>query len=491
MAKLYIFGIGGTGSRVLKSLAMLLASGIEMPNITDIIPIIVDPDNGNGDLQRTLNIISNYQKLHRAGASKDSSFFKSKIRSLDEEPNGPLLHNFHFDIPGAQTLQFKEFIDIPNMSRSNKAFTNLLFSNKNLDANMNVGFKGNPNIGSVVLNRFRESQTFRDFTQSFNEGDKIFIISSIFGGTGAAGFPLFLKNLRSIGNDFANHATINDAVIGAVSVLPYFDVRNDDNQTEIDSNTFIQKTKAALAYYERNICNNNSINALYYIGDNVDNVQEGADGDAAQQNNAHFVELAAALAIVDFADNTLLETANKKAVNAQYYEFGLETEKSDNFTFMDLADATKTMIAKPLTQYALMKSFWEKHYADAKKEKNNKFIHNGMNPLSGIDNTFVQAFEGFNTHFEQWLNELSNSRVSFMPLDLNKEGELLYDLVEENEVSWGLLKTFFTGKKGLRNMVTSLNKEENKFDKSGSPEKKYLALFSNVTGKILDKIIKL
>ena len=29
MAKLYIFGIGGTGSRVLRSLTMLLAAGVD------------------------------------------------------------------------------------------------------------------------------------------------------------------------------------------------------------------------------------------------------------------------------------------------------------------------------------------------------------------------------------------------------------------------------------------------------------------------------
>lgn len=33
MAKLYVFGIGGTGSRVIKSLAMLLATGVDIINM--------------------------------------------------------------------------------------------------------------------------------------------------------------------------------------------------------------------------------------------------------------------------------------------------------------------------------------------------------------------------------------------------------------------------------------------------------------------------
>ena len=62
---------------------------------------------------------------------------------------------------------------------------------------MDIGFVGNPNIGSVVLNQFKDSDEFKGFSNIFGEGDRIFIISSIFGGTGAAGFPTILKNIRN------------------------------------------------------------------------------------------------------------------------------------------------------------------------------------------------------------------------------------------------------------------------------------------------------
>lgn len=44
---------------------------------------------------------------------------------------------------------------------------------------MTVGFTGNPNIGSVVLNQFAQSPQFTTFANDFNAGDNIFIISSI------------------------------------------------------------------------------------------------------------------------------------------------------------------------------------------------------------------------------------------------------------------------------------------------------------------------
>lgn len=83
------------------------------------------------------------------------------------------------------------------MDKANKAMMKILFSDKNLNSSMDVGFKGNPNIGSVVLNQIVRSVDFEDFANSFEADDKIFIISSIFGGTGASGFPLLLKTLRT------------------------------------------------------------------------------------------------------------------------------------------------------------------------------------------------------------------------------------------------------------------------------------------------------
>lgn len=93
---------------------------------------------------------------------------------------------------------------------------------------MEVGFKGNPNIGSVVLNQIAHSVDFGTFASEFIDGDRIFIISSIFGGTGASGFPLLLKTLRT-GNNFQNYNIINHATIGAITMLPYFKLKPDDN----------------------------------------------------------------------------------------------------------------------------------------------------------------------------------------------------------------------------------------------------------------------
>ena len=63
MAKLYVFGIGGTGARVVKSLTMLLASGIKTKY--DIVPILIDPDRAGGDLNRTVKVLREYQLIQK------------------------------------------------------------------------------------------------------------------------------------------------------------------------------------------------------------------------------------------------------------------------------------------------------------------------------------------------------------------------------------------------------------------------------------------
>ena len=75
MARLFIFAIGGTGSRVLKSLTMILASGIK-PNSQvefEIVPIIIDPHKSNEDLKRTERLLGNYYSIASVFGSKLSN----------------------------------------------------------------------------------------------------------------------------------------------------------------------------------------------------------------------------------------------------------------------------------------------------------------------------------------------------------------------------------------------------------------------------------
>ena len=317
----------------------------------------------------------------------------------------------------------------------------------------------------------------------------MFIISSIFGGTGAAGFPLILKNIRDAAPPIPHHNFLIDAKIGAVSVLPYFGVKGNDNTT-INSDTFISKTKAALHYYSRSIAGNNSINALYFLGDNVTNEQEGADGSTEQKNKAHFIELASALAIVDFMslDDVDLNVINGRATNPLYFEFGLGKTTSD-IKFNDLAKRTFDIIAKPLTQFALFRSFMDNNYDSQSKIKGNAWASNGNNKLNqeGLEGRFRDSLSLFNKHFVSWINEMKYSTVSFNALDVTKSDSDLYQLIVDATEKKSFIGKLFKGS-GVNNFQNTLSELEPKFDNLNSP-KKLLALMSNATSIVFDEKI--
>jgi hypothetical protein len=288
------------------------------------------------------------------------------------------------------------------MEKSSQAMMRLLFSEKNLTSSMDVGFKGNPNIGSIVLNQIVDSDDFHDFASNFESGDKIFIISSIFGGTGASGFPLLLKTLRT-GTSFSNNDLINNAEIGAITILPYFKLKNDD-ESEIDSSTFISKSKSALAYYENNISKNGSIDALYFLADNITNTYENHEGGSSQQNDAHLIEFLAATAIVDFSNKAHRNTVNK--------ELGLKDITGGAITFDSFYDKQKRMLFAPLTKFMMMANCltYKMSYYSSKNFNANNDNFNGL-----YNSSFMSDLQSMVTLFIEWLDEMKRNK---RPLDL-------------------------------------------------------------------------
>lgn len=422
--KTYIFGIGGTGARVIKSFLMLMTAGVDIQT-DEVIPIFIDPDNAAADLTRTVNIMRSYQMINEqiqfTNDIKDR-FYKTRI--------GEPISGFKMKLANISDGTFAQYMNFGTLSSANKALAHILFSDINWKTTMDVGFKGNPNIGSVVLNQFTKSQDFIDFAANFQQGDRIFIISSIFGGTGASGFPLLLKNLRGIDSKLPNADLIRNAPIGAITVLPYFNVSPDayDNHV-IDSSTFISKTKAALEYYAKNISGNNSLNSFYYIADDINKSYAYSEGGTTQQNDAHLVEVISALAIIDFCgtETSLLQSIHGKAVNPLYKEFGINSN-TDVLSFPDFYDNTKLLLKKPLTQFTLFCKYLNEQLAFSKDQAWTK----GKRPF---DENFFKS--SFYTHltilksaYLQWLEELASNQRGFAPFELAEMKKDVFGLVK-------------------------------------------------------------
>lgn len=311
MAKTFIFAIGGTGSRVLRSLTMLMASGVKGMT-EDICPIIIDYDLHNGDKDRAITCMKKYSEIQNLVANGDGAkledsnngyrpYFSTKIGQLNGITNWSWQFNLRKEM---ESLKYSDYIDYDKVNLYapiSQDFVNCLYdSNINsvyaeLNLNMKEGFQGNPNIGSVVFNDLKGCPEFNAFSNSFRAGDRIVVIGSIFGGTGSSGIPKIVSAIR-------NHskADIKKASLSVVLVLPYFAVNSsNDKEISIKSNIFNSKTKAALNYYERSGLNA-QINSIYYVGDKVQTKVEPHLGNKEQKNNAHIVELIGAMSVAHF-----------------------------------------------------------------------------------------------------------------------------------------------------------------------------------------------
>ncbi len=488
MARLFIFGIGGTGSRIIKALTMLMASGIEVPNTSEIVPIIIDPDAQNGDMTRTVEILNDYQKIYDAIEHTQNGFFKTKITTLKKlaEQSGTasvaLAETFQYNINGTKEGRFREFIDYSLLDETNKALVDLLYPENLLNLSLDEGFKGNPNIGAVVLNQFKYSNELKQFANLFQAGDRIFIISSIFGGTGAAGFPLLLKNLRNAdAKELANHKLIQDAPIGAVTVMPYFGVEPKAGGM-IDKGTFISKTKSALSYYYRTMCNTGALNALYYIGDEMKNSETYAEGRGAQTNRAHLVEMVSALGIIDFmrlSANDVL-TTNGKSNNPIYREFGIKDD-ADPMSFLNLEDQTRNQLFKPMTQFGYFALYLRQKFSGAVGAA--AWSKNGAVKIDAyfVGQPFFQTLNGFIGHYWAWLDEMARNQRGFAPFNMNTTDVSLTTFVRGMDQKKGFLGF---GGFNYDNYTSYLDTAEKELSQLPA-EQKLLAIFYRATANIL------
>ncbi|GHT39170.1 hypothetical protein FACS189437_01780 [Bacteroidia bacterium] len=512
MAKLYVFAIGGSGSRVLKSLTMLLAAGVKC-DVDTIVPIIIDKDASC--FKDTQELIENYIKVQeyapKSEGNVQNKFFNTKFELLNNE--------LVLALDDAKDT-FRSYInyDTPQELKNTKPLVDVLFSERTLNMSTSVGFQGNPNIGSVVLNQFTEQKIFKSFGDKIENGDKIFIISSIFGGTGASGFPLLLKTLNNPPAGLTAPDNIKKAAKGAITILPYFKVSSDKDENNKDSlvpKTFIPGTKAALHYYETL---DKKIDSLYYIGEpsgfRLTYKHEKGGSKQEEEDKAHIVELAAALSVIDFTNNTSIKRKSDGiAITATTYkEFGItakvreETDKQGktrqiendgrNVSFNDLADNTKELLKKPLLQLLLMRKFISEKFKYESKQPylaklgiNTNFFEGdcsmkSMHEILSKYYSYLQDIEG---------DEKEKEKRKFAPFSLETDNPFNILKNENVKTGWSQLFgtngwTWFVDK--LNSEIDAVNNSINDTNNNNLTEKRFIELLYRVTEQFYNRLNK-
>lgn len=466
MSKLFVFGIGGTGSRVLKSLTMLLTAGVKT-NVDEIIPIVIDKDETNGDMVRTKKMIETYISAREKFTHDSGKFFSTKMTLLNDNLCLPL-----YD----KKKKFSDYIEIDQLNTADRALVEALFSKKALDMETTEGFRGIPSIGSVVLNQFEKSDTFKTFANQFRAGDKIFIISSIFGGTGASGFPLLVKTLRGE-TSLPNWDHVRKAPIGAISVLPYFIVGESDEEgkVNVDSDTFSAKAKAALAYYATTM--DGQVDEMYYAGDKKFSTFPYSAGGKEQTNYAQLVELVSAMSIVDFANKA--KQISEGATG--YNEFGVinPQHKVGEIIFNDLHTDSRKMIANPLIQFYAFKQYMQLVFDNEQKHQ-------------PWQSSAMQALLECISNFDNWLKELADTNYhkhSFVPFNLSsKTFAFVNGTSEQIAVKNGSFR--YKNWAWLDNELNRAStKSETQVSESMTKEQRFLEIFYRATKQFVEKLI--
>ena len=338
----YAIGIGGTGAKCLESLIHLAAAGM-IPD-GELYVLFVDPDTQNGSLDRAQQTLGHYMECKNTLQLGNNDLLKTKIVSANsnlwtpfEDRSQPSLDKF-FKHNSLHTSTDKSRVAAAHLLE-------MLYSKTERKTTLEQGFRGHPSIGAAVMAQtvnLGKNEPWRTFCQRLeNDPDpKVFLAGSIFGGTGASGFPTIARLVKEalVKNDKDESKNENQRKmkLGGALVLPYFyfifpkSPDENDNPLKAESQAFLMNTQAALKYYH--LWNQTDIyNAVYLFGAESLTEVDPSLGGKEQRNAPHFIELYAALAALDFFEKDFEDDES-----TQY--FMITRRQNDQLRWEDLPD---------------------------------------------------------------------------------------------------------------------------------------------------------
>lgn len=297
MSKIYAIGVGGSGAKCIEAVAFLHAIGAYGDNY-ELNVLLIDADPTNGNLTRTQQNITKTINCYRHFQKRSSRFMAEKIK--DWGVWNPLEQSVG--------SSFEQMLELRPNDPLRGVFEVLYGPNERV-MDFDVGFRGRPPVGSAILGTLGIDGGFRDrqnpLERMLNDvqntegvtGTFIHLFGSIFGGTGASGVPSLAKLIGDrLRNDMGMDVEINTSIL-----LPYFDFEKPPEEEKVfaEKRFFSLNTQAALKFLYQQSRNEKIFKDIYIIGNSASTNYSSKTGGEEQKNDAHFVELYAALAIKD------------------------------------------------------------------------------------------------------------------------------------------------------------------------------------------------
>ena len=438
-ADCYLIGIGGSGSKCVDSYTYMCASGL---GPDELWMGIVDQDQPNGNLGKAKKNIANYQNLYKKFRSEGqnnilskSNLFKTNIRSkqnnLDWAP-----------IDETTIPNLKELFEYNILNDDLKHLMECLYhSEKDLNLSLKEGFRGRPSIGTAaMIARIKEDAPFWknifDSLDGVTQGKeiRIFLVSSVFGGTGASGFPSIARLIRAI---LKQKGITHNVYIGGSLLLPYFSFPKPDNETDRDesalSDTFLQQSRGALNYYYRLFKNEKVFDELYLSGwDPLIQLNYFDSGGTGQNNPPLIPELYSCLSASEFFTKENIDSVDESSV---YYT---SRDKDNEFSWGDIPtlnnnkNEVKNLIGQFTRTAVSFKYDWFNTLAKiSSTEKGTAWYSSLIKSQVDLNSANTKQFiDEINIYFENYLIWLS-SLINHSKSNINDK----IDLIETNQFS--------------------------------------------------------
>lgn len=323
-----LIGVGGTGAKIVESALFLMSTGFG-PQGQPVHVCLVDQDNSNGNVERTerlLKLLANLQQDFPPTGANAINRGDEASPGLLSVPVVPLFeHSGHWRPAEDDQSNLRDILRKSEMPAGEQALFDLLFRNEaaapaDAEQTMDLaeGYRGRAHVGAAALICALEhdSPEFLDRIVALMRGSsaaddiRIFIAGSLFGGTGAAGFPTIarvLHRLRQPKTDAEQKRATgiqgSKIAIGGGLMLPYFRFGDpaDQNANVIRSAQLLPQARVAVEYYEALLEQEGVFDRLYVAGwDEMLRLDYHEPGKNAQRNPALVPELVAALAASHF-----------------------------------------------------------------------------------------------------------------------------------------------------------------------------------------------
>ncbi len=346
--------IGGSGARIAEVGAHLCA--MNLAGNDDITIIIADKDAECGGTKQATEVIESVSAL----SSVDGDDSLGLRRSTTFQGNGKEFCKADIRIGAWDFTKALEQITpdgydgnislkgaLGNGRSGDTILFNALYSTSEQNKGTKEGFYGHPSIGASIFkymisnggwgqggNAYAEDDIAypvkHAFAQDPNEQVKVFIIGSIFGGTGASLFSNLAHHIRSS----VDIGVRDNLFISGVLLMPYFKFPN-TNESVVQHGAFFENARTALAQYasDPKLLNTNgkgSFDSLYVCGQYPLNITAGyCHGGPEQKNHFDMVDLVSAKALAEFFAKDVEEIKTNAGAVYEYRLSNIDLEVAD------------------------------------------------------------------------------------------------------------------------------------------------------------------